>query len=87
MDNPQASGVYNLTSPYPLKNVDFEQAIGRATHRPAFIPTPGFAIRLLFGEMAITVLEGQRVIPERLEREGFVFHFPRIEEALRDLLA
>ncbi len=87
MDNPQASGVYNLTSPYPLKNVDFERAIGRATRRPAIIPTPGFAIRLLFGEMAITVLEGQRVVPERLEKEGFVFNFPRIEEALRDLLA
>lgn len=87
MDNPQASGAYNLTSPYPLKNVDFERAIGRAAHRPARIPTPAFAIRLLFGEMSVTVLEGQRVVPERLEKEGFVFNFPRIEEALRDLLA
>ena len=87
MDNPQASGVYNLTSPYPIKNVDFERAIGQATHRPAIIPTPAFAIRLLFGEMAITVLEGQRVVPERLEKEGFIFNFPRIEEALQDLLA
>jgi uncharacterized protein len=87
MENPQASGVYNLTSPYPLKNADFERAIGQTMHRPAIIPTPAFAIRLLFGEMAITVLEGQRVRPERLEQEGFVFHFPRIEEALRDLLA
>ncbi len=86
MDNPRASGVYNLTSPNPLKNVDFERAIGQAAHRPSVIPTPGFAIRLLFGEMAITVLEGQRAVPERLEKEGFVFHFPRIEEAMRDLL-
>ncbi len=87
MDNPNASGVYNLTSPYPLKNVDFERAIGRVMRRPAIIPTPAFAIRLLFGEMAITVLEGQRVAPERLEKEGFVFNYPRIEEALRDLLS
>ncbi len=87
MDNPNASGVYNLTSPYPLKNVDFERAVGRVMHRPAIIPTPAFAIRLLFGEMAITVLEGQRVVPERLEKEGFVFNYPRIEEALRDLLS
>ena len=87
MDNPEASGVYNLTSPNPLKNVDFERAIGRAMRRPALITTPAFSIRLLFGEMAITVLEGQRVVPERLEKEGFVFNFPQIEEALRDLLA
>jgi uncharacterized protein len=87
MDNPKAAGVYNLTSPCPLKNVDFERAIGRTMHRPAIIPTPSFAIRLLFGEMAITVLEGQRVMPERLEKEGFVFNFPRIEDALSDLLA
>lgn len=87
MDNPNASGVYNLSSPYPLKNVDFERAVGRVMRRPAIIPTPAFAIRLLFGEMAITVLEGQRVAPERLEKEGFVFNYPRIEEALRDLLS
>jgi uncharacterized protein (TIGR01777 family) len=87
IDNPNASGVYNLTSPYPLKNVDFERAIGRVMRRPAIIPTPALAIRLLFGEMAITVLEGQRVVPERLEKEGFVFNFPRIEQALRDLFS
>ncbi len=87
LGNPNAAGVYNLTSPYPLRNVDFERAIGRAMHRPAIIPTPAFAIRLLFGEMAITVLEGQRVVPERLETEGFLFNFPRIDEALRDLLS
>jgi len=87
IDNPNASGVYNLTSPYPLKNVDFERAIGGVMRRPAIIPTPAFAIRLLFGEMAITVLEGQRVVPERLEKEGFLFNYPRIEEALRDLLS
>ena len=85
--NPQASGVYNLTSPYPVKNADFERAIGRAMRRPALIPTPAFAIRLLFGEMAVTVLEGQRAVPERLEKAGFVFKYPRIKEALRDLLA
>jgi len=87
IDNPNAVGVYNLTSPYPLKNVDFERAVGRVMRRPAIIPTPAFAIRLLFGEMAITVLEGQRVVPERLEKEGFLFNYPRIEEALRDLLS
>ncbi len=87
MENPGSSGVYNLTAPHPVRNRDFEQAVGKAMHRPAIIPTPAIAIQLLFGEMAVTVLEGQRALPERLEREGFVFGFPHIEEALRDLLA
>ena len=79
MENPNASGVYNLTSPHPVRNLDFERAIGKAMHRPAIMPVPAFAIRLLFGEMAVTVLEGQRVLPERLEKEGFLFSYPKID--------
>ena len=86
MENQAASGVYNLTSPHPVRNRDFERAIGKAMHRPAVVPVPAFAIRLLFGEMAITVVEGQRVLPDRLEKAGFLFSYPKIEEALGDLL-
>ncbi len=86
IEYPQASGVYNLTSPNPLQNGDFERTIGRVLRRPAFLPTPAFAIRLLFGEMAQTVLEGQRVVPERLENAGFTFQYPHLEQAVRDLL-
>jgi len=49
------------------------------------MPTPSFALRLLFGEMATVLLEGQRVIPRRLLDLGFSFRFPEAESALRDL--
>ena len=81
--NPNARGAYNVTSPQPVSNRDFSQALGRALHRPAFMPVPAFVLRTLFGEMADEVLlGGQRVVPARLQREGFAFQFPEIQEAL-----
>lgn len=86
LNNQSASGVYNLCSPNPLRNRELARAIGQVMHRPAFIPVPAPVIRLLFGEMAVTVLGGQRAVPDRLLNEGFSFTFPEIEPALRDLL-
>ena len=60
--------------------------IGRAMRRPAFVPVPGFAMRLAFGEVADVVLKGQRAVPRRLLDLGFEFHFPTAEAALADLL-
>jgi NAD dependent epimerase/dehydratase family enzyme len=54
--------------------------------RPAFVRVPGFALRLLLGEMSIVLLEGQKAIPRRLQRSGFTFRFPEVEAALRDLV-
>jgi NAD dependent epimerase/dehydratase family enzyme len=54
--------------------------------RPSLIPVPGFAMRLAFGEVAVVVLKGQRVVPHRLLDLGFGFRFPTAEAALRDLL-
>jgi hypothetical protein len=87
IENPNISGVYNLTSPYPIQNAELAKTIGRIMHRPSFFPVPAFAIRLIFGEMATTVLDGQRVLPERLEKAGFVFNYPRIGDALKQLLS
>ena len=87
IENSNVSGVFNLTSPYPIRNAELAGAIGHAMHRPSFFPVPAFVIRLLFGEMATTVLDGQRVLPERLEKAGFVFNYPRIDDALNQLLS
>ena len=54
--------------------------------RPAVMPTPGFVLRLVFGEMATVLLDGQRAVPERLLELGFSFRFPEAEPALRELL-
>ena len=82
IDNREARGVYNATAPNPVRNRDFTRALGRALHRPAFMPIPAFALRLVFGEMANeTLLGGQRVVPARAVREGFTFRYPAIEQA------
>jgi hypothetical protein len=86
IDNPNARGPFNLTAPQPLTNARFAKALGRAARRPSFFPTPGFAIRLLLGEKALLVLEGQRPAPKRLLDMGFTFRFPDANSALHDLL-
>jgi uncharacterized protein len=84
--NPNARGAYNVTAPTPVTNADFTRALGRALHRPAFLPVPGFALRLALGELADSILVGQRAIPARAEEAGFQFRFTRIEDAFSDLL-
>ena len=54
--------------------------------RPAFMPAPGFAINMVFGEMGTVVLDGQRAVPQHLQELGFEFKYNTIEAALRDLL-
>ncbi len=84
--NRQASGAFNLTAPNPLTNAAFGRVLGKVMGRPAFMPTPGFALRLLFGEMSTVLLDGQRAIPRRLLEAGFQFKFTDAEPALRDIL-
>ena len=78
------SGAINLTAPAPVTNAEFAHALGRALHRPSFMRTPAFALRLLLGEeMAeALVLGGQCVLPARAEAMGFVFKYPRLNAAL-----
>lgn len=87
MTNTALEGVYNLTSPSPVPNETLARAIGTAVGRPSLLSAPSIAIRLVFGEMATVVLDGQRVVPARLRESGFQFHFSEVETAMRDLLA
>ncbi|HMK43596.1 MAG TPA: TIGR01777 family oxidoreductase [Dissulfurispiraceae bacterium] len=79
-------GVFNLTSPNPTTNAGLTKALGAALHRPAFVPVPTFVLRLQLGEGADVLLKGQHVLPRRLLETGFKFRYPRIEEALMDLV-
>jgi uncharacterized protein (TIGR01777 family) len=81
-----ANGPYNLTAPNPKTNREFGKTMGRVLKRPSLIPVPAFAMRLLVGEVATVVLDGQRAIPKRLQEAGFDFQFNELEPALRDLL-
>jgi uncharacterized protein (TIGR01777 family) len=87
VENHAARGVYNATSPEPVRNREFAHALGHALHRPSFMPMPGFALRLAFGDMADeTILGGQRVLPSRLESEGFAFAEPKLAGSLARIL-
>jgi len=87
IENADARGAFNLTAPQPLKNKDFGQALGKALRRPSLIPLPALVFKLAFGEVATVVVDGQRVLPARLQALGYAFQFPELEAALRDLLA
>ena len=81
---PAVSGPVNAAAPNPVTNKAFAQALGRALHRPAFMPAPAFALRILLGEMAdALLLSGQRVVPARAERLGFTFRYTEPDAALR----
>ncbi len=82
-----ASGAVNITAPEPVTNAAFSRALGRALHRPALVPVPGFALGLLYGEMAEIVTTGQRALPTALQRLGYRFRYPEIDGALRDVLS
>jgi uncharacterized protein (TIGR01777 family) len=86
LDDPGMAGPVNVTAPEPVTNAEFARALGRVLGRPAMLPVPEAAVRLLYGEMAEIVTGGQRAIPERLRRLGHEFRHPRLEPALRDVL-
>ncbi|HYW42979.1 MAG TPA: TIGR01777 family oxidoreductase [Bryobacteraceae bacterium] len=79
-------GPMNGVSPYPVVNADFTKALAGALKRPAFLPMPGFALHLLFGEMSGILLASQRVLPKAAEAAGFRFQFPQLPAALADAL-
>lgn len=81
-----ARGIYNLAAPDPVTNEEFTRVLGKVMNRPAFLPVPEFALKLLLGEVAALVLEGRPVSPKKLQAVGFKFKFPKLEEALLDIL-
>ncbi|MCA1245006.1 TIGR01777 family oxidoreductase [Massilia sp. MS-15] len=82
---PPRAGITNVTAPECVTQLAFSRCAARLWRRPAIVPTPGWPVRLLLGEQADLLLEGQRVAPRRLQREGFVFRYPRLEGALASL--
>jgi len=86
MATESARGVYNATSPEPVRNRDFARALGRALHRPAILPAPAFALRIALGQMADeALLASQRVVPAHAAAEGFTFTSPTLEKALGEM--
>jgi len=86
LNNNTLEGPVNATVPQPVTNQEFSRILGEVLHRPSWLPVPAFMMRLVFGEMADMLLNGQRVIPEKLVRSGFEFKYLSPRQALENLL-
>ena len=89
LDHPALAGPLNLVAPAPVRQREWATALARALRRPAFLPAPAFALRLLLGrrEADQMLLAGQRVRPARLLAAGFRFDAPELAPALAAMLA
>jgi uncharacterized protein len=79
-------GAVNATAPQPVTNDEFTNRLAIALHRPAILPVPAFALRLVLGEMSEMLLASQRVLPTVAKSAGFRFQFPDLHSALDNLL-
>lgn len=86
-ENKQIKGPINFTAPHPVQMKKFGKVLGSRLHRPHWLPIPGFTLQLLLGEMSMLLLQGQKVLPQRLIENGFSFQFPSLPEALTDLFS
>jgi uncharacterized protein len=86
--NSEVAGPVNLSAPNPVTNAEFARTLGRVLKRPAFVPLPAFAPKLVLGSELVNtlLLEGKRATPRVLERDGYAFTHPTLETALRAVL-
>ena len=82
LEDPSFQGVYNAVAPQPVRMADFARALGERLGRPSLLPVPAPVLRVMLGDGAAVVLEGQQVLPERLQRKGFAFDAPELTSAL-----
>lgn len=87
LDDAEIAGPLNATAPHPVANAEFARALARALHRPALLPIPRLALRLLYGEMATLLTTGARVVPARALVRGFEFRHPELPGALSAALS
>ena len=79
-------GTVNGVVPEPATNREFARVLGRALHRPAVLPAPALALKVIFGEAAGVLLGSQRVEPRRLREIGFSYRFPTLDQAVADIV-
>lgn len=87
INNNKINGPVNATAPNPVKMNEFGKTIGKILNRPHWLPAPAFALKSILGEMSILILEGQKVLPKKIENHHFTFTYPYVDEALRNILS
>jgi uncharacterized protein (TIGR01777 family) len=85
IENPAAKGPYNLVAPQQTSNAEFMRTLAKVLRRPYWFPYPRLLLRLMLGEMSVTITEGRFSKPERLFEMGYNMHFSNLEEALQDI--
>ena len=86
LENSEARGTYNAVSPQPVTNSEFTKVLGKTLSRPTIFPIPKIGMYVLFGEAASILVGSQRVVPQKLEKEGFKFKFSTLDTALENIL-
>lgn len=87
LDNPSVAGPINACAPEPVMNDDFGRAIGRASGRPHWLPVPAFPLKAALGELSMLLLEGTRAVPRKALDNGFVFDYPTLDQALKQMFS
>lgn len=86
VEDSSMAGVYNATSPEPTRQKEFGKVLGSVLRRPAFMPAPAFALKLVLGGFSAELLASKRVVPSRLRDAGFSFRYPELRPALEQAL-
>lgn len=87
IENEQFKGIYNATAPEHITNKELTKKIASSLHKKIWLPNvPDFILRLIFGEMAVILLEGSRISSNKIEKTGFQFKFPTIQKAIQELI-
>ncbi|AFZ44631.1 protein of unknown function DUF1731 [Halothece sp. PCC 7418] len=86
INSPDYQGIYNATAPNPVRMSELCENLGEVMKRPSWLPVPELALKLLLGEAAQAVLEGQKVLPKRTQEQGFTYQYPRVKPALADIV-
>lgn len=85
IENKNSGGIYNLAAPEQITNSSFTRALAKKLNRPAFIPIPAFALKIVFGKAAVMLTKSPAVLPDKIQEAGFEFKYPTIEETLEEI--
>ena len=81
----ECRGPFNFCAPQPVRQKDFAHQLGAVLHRPVFLPTPAFVMKLILGEFGRSLLQGQKAIPRALTESGYLFTYPELQPALKEI--
>lgn len=87
IEDPTWEGAFNATAPKPVRMGELCSALGEVMGRPSFVPVPDFALKTLLGEGAQVVLEGQRVLPNKAQANGYTFKYTDVNAALKNIIS